>query len=66
MIIVQGWRAVNFLTPPWLGFTAQRYCPESEACPEEANWGEDIQTPVRESQTDELEKLRAKDRRRLA
>lgn len=48
MIIVQGWRAVNFLTPPGLGVTAERYCPESGACPEEANGGGAIQSLVRE------------------
>lgn len=48
MIIVQGWRVVNFLTPPCLGFTAERYCPESEACSEEANGGGDLQFLVRE------------------
>ena len=49
MIIVQGLRAVNFLTPPWLGFRAERYGSESRACPEEATWGGDIQALVRES-----------------
>lgn len=39
MIIARGMRTVNFLTPSWLSFTAERPCLESGASPEEENQG---------------------------
>ena len=58
-------RAVNFPPLPQLSFTAERYCLESGAWPEQRIHGGDTQCLVREPWTVELRELRAMTRRGL-